>query len=1166
MTDSGGDLLHPIRVVARRTGLNPELIRAWERRYRAVVPVRGQDNQRLYSDADVRRLALLRQAVEAGRKIGRVATLDDDTLADLVEGDALASARAGLPPADPGQTVDPESLLAAACIYDDRALLAALTATKTQLGPSATVRILGPLLARAAEARRGGRIGAAEEEHLRSVLRVHLAADLARALEVSATGPLVLVAAAGPHPDELASLTAAAAAAAAGWQTAVLSEPLPHSELTASARASGAAAVVLGFGSAAIDAGQERSVLQLRRRLGPLVPVTAATLEDIEPAGIAERGHRLDLVPIERLSGMLAAWPSSPDRSPVRRPFLPITSTHRAALGLHDAAVGGLVLEAPLALRQAAHEMALRPAADWNGGSAPSAGELGAGAVLHAFWYSLLDGVRPTAANDARLEAVDWLDAQIGRAATDGLLDAVIAAGLGAPTPTHDRAGATTSVESAVSGLVLRCLAGRNPALRPLQRLAAAPAVEATIAALAVESRIETFLDGRRAADMSLLELALVPERAAPESLEGQLEALLELDAEVGVGLGAQLRLVLDLLREERRPVFSAGAPPPKPALPRLGSWQDLTPRYSPEREWMADLVLQAKHVLVWLDQLSRDHGRSIRRLDEVPDAELARLAQRGISGLWLVGIWRRSGASKALKRRFGQPGAAASAYALDDYVPADELGGEAALGELSRRALSHGIRLGADVVANHMGLDSRWVLEHPERFVSVDRSPFPAYSFDGPDLSPVAAIGLYLADQYRDGSDAPVVFRRLDRRTGEERFIYHGNDGTGLPWNDTAQLDFLRPETREAMIRTIVGVAQRVPILRLDAAMTLVREHIQRLWYPLPGAGGAIPSRAEHGLAAGEVERRMPQEFWREVVERVTEEAPDTLLLAEAFWLLEGYFVRSLGAHRAYNSAVMHLLRDEDNVRLRSILRELLAFDPRLLARFANYLTTPDERPAVEQFGKGNKYFGAATVVATLPGLPLIGHGQFEGLTERYGMEYVRPAYSEGPDLEVVARHEREIVPLLRQRHRFAGVGRFRLLDLERPGGGLDDDVLAWTTGEPGAPALVVLHNRAAATRGRLRRAAPFRDTESSDLRDETLLEALGLAEADPEAVVVCRDRISGLRYAFPVSELAQRGWPLELGPHEYRVLDDLELVEGDAARAAATALAGRGTRNLGF
>ena len=65
---------------------------------------------------------------------------------------------------------------------------------------------------------------------------------------------------------------------------------------------------------------------------------------------------------------------------------------------------------------------------------------------------------------------------------------------------------------------------------------------------------------------------------------------------------------------------------------------------------------------------------------------------------------------------------------------------------------------------------------------------------------------------------------------------------------------------------------------------MTLARRHFQRLWFPLPGGGCDIPSRSEFSLTAEQFNQYMPQEFWREVVERVSEEAPDTLLLAEGF------------------------------------------------------------------------------------------------------------------------------------------------------------------------------------------------------------------------------------------------------------------------------------------
>ncbi len=65
--------LHSVRVVARRTGLTPDLLRAWEKRYRVVQPVRSAGGQRNYSDADIERLQLLVKVTAAGRSIGQVA-------------------------------------------------------------------------------------------------------------------------------------------------------------------------------------------------------------------------------------------------------------------------------------------------------------------------------------------------------------------------------------------------------------------------------------------------------------------------------------------------------------------------------------------------------------------------------------------------------------------------------------------------------------------------------------------------------------------------------------------------------------------------------------------------------------------------------------------------------------------------------------------------------------------------------------------------------------------------------------------------------------------------------------------------------------------------------------------------------------------------------------
>jgi hypothetical protein len=114
-----------------------------------------------------------------------------------------------------------------------------------------------------------------------------------------------------------------------------------------------------------------------------------------------------------------------------------------------------------------------------------------------------------------------------------------------------------------------------------------------------------------------------------------------------------------------------------------------------------------------------------------------------------------------------------------------------------------------------------------------------------------------------------------------------------------------------------------------------------------------------------------------------------------------------------------------------------------------------------VDQFGKGDKYFGICTLMATMPGLPMFGHGQVEGFTERYGMEYRRAYYDAAPDAELVARHERQIVPLLHRRELFAQSHDFRLYDFFTDDGWVNEDVFAYSNRHRCERALVIYHNR---------------------------------------------------------------------------------------------------------
>lgn len=650
----------------------------------------------------------------------------------------------------------------------------------------------------------------------------------------------------------------------------------------------------------------------------------------------------------------------------------------------------------------------------------------------------------------------------------------------------------------------------------------------------------------------TLFDLLRAPAIASPNSLKGQLEYILQRWGDIlGEVISNLLKRSLDLMRESTVRQEGTGNTGRMAPVLEFSNMDKEIENFSPDKDWMPELVLIAKNSYVWLDQLSKRYQRQISTLDMIPDEELEKLAHAGITGLWLIGLWERSQASRRIKQMLGNTDAVASAYSLMDYQIASNLGGWEAISNLRQRAWDKGIRLSADMVPNHMGIDSNWLMDHPDWFLSLSYSPYPNYSFNGENLSYDDRVGIYLEDHYFNKSDAAVVFKRVEHGTGDVRYVYHGNDGTSMPWNDTAQLNYLKIEVREAVIQTIIKIARNFPIIRFDAAMTLANKHIQRLWFPEPGAGGAIPSRSEHGLSRAQFQSLMPTEFWREVVDRVAAEVPDTLLLAEAFWLMEGYFVRSLGMHRVYNSAFMHMLRDEDNAKFRSVLKNTLEFDPQILKRFVNFMNNPDEKTAIEQFGDGDKYLGVCTLLSTLPGLPMFGHGQFEGFHEKYGMEYQRAYWDETQNEGLISAHDWHIFPLLRRRRLFAEVTHFVLYDFFTPDGHVNEDVYAYSNGIGDGLAngssqrvLIIYHNKFAKTQGWIRESVSFVDKSTGKSIKKTLGQALGLRAGERDFIIF-RDLENGLEYIHPSRKISTDGLFFELNAYQHHSYIDFREIE---------------------
>jgi MerR family transcriptional regulator, light-induced transcriptional regulator len=243
---------HPIRVVAQRTALSAEVLRAWERRYGVVEPVRSETGQRLYTDADIERLRLLRLATQSGRAIGQVADLGSSALEALVreDEDALASSwrpTSTMPPLPPTVSPHLEEAKAAVRALDGARLESTLTRTMVALSAERFLDdVVAPLLRFLGSGWAEGTLTIAHE-HLASAVLRRVLGVLTGASDPSGTAPVIVTATPTRQVHEFGALLAAATAGASGWRVVYLGADLPARDIASAARQSGAHVVALSL-------------------------------------------------------------------------------------------------------------------------------------------------------------------------------------------------------------------------------------------------------------------------------------------------------------------------------------------------------------------------------------------------------------------------------------------------------------------------------------------------------------------------------------------------------------------------------------------------------------------------------------------------------------------------------------------------------------------------------------------------------------------------------------------------------------------------------------------------------------------------------------------------------------------------------------------------------
>ncbi|HYZ30645.1 MAG TPA: alpha-amylase family glycosyl hydrolase [Crenalkalicoccus sp.] len=368
------------------------------------------------------------------------------------------------------------------------------------------------------------------------------------------------------------------------------------------------------------------------------------------------------------------------------------------------------------------------------------------------------------------------------------------------------------------------------------------------------------------------------------------------------------------------------------------------------------------------LREIAAELGRPAT-LDDIPDAELDRLAAQGFDWLYALGVWSTGEASRQVSRTRPdwRAGFAAllpdledrdicgSSFAITAYAAHPALGGDAALRRLRERLRARGLRLMLDFVPNHVALDHPWLQQRPELFLHGDAARL---------------------------EREPQNWVRMATGRGPA-VLAHGRDPYFPGWPDTLQLDYANPATQAAMRAELGAAAALCDGLRCDMAMLVLPEVFERSW----------------GRAA--------EPFWPGAIGQIRQDRPDFIFMAEVYWGLEWTLLQQ-GFDYAYDKTLYDRVVHRNARGIRDHLRAG-PDDQRHLVRF---LENHDEPRAAATL-PWEAHPAAALVTYCTPGLRFFHQGQFEG-RRRHASIHLDRAPAEPCDAAIAGFYDR-LLGLLR-------------------------------------------------------------------------------------------------------------------------------------------------------
>jgi DNA-binding transcriptional MerR regulator/methylmalonyl-CoA mutase cobalamin-binding subunit len=241
--------VYPIRYVAQQTGLSTHVIRVWEKRYQAVVPIRTESNRRVFCGKDIERLKMLKTAVRIGHSISQIAGLSFKELMELVKLDVSDASKVSTArdPISLDATYFYDQSLTTVLNFDAKGLESVLDRAAVHLSKMELIKaVIEPLCQKIGELWEQGKLKVINEHMTTTVIQSFLW-NLLRSAEVSETSPKIVIATPAGHQHELGALTIALIACETNWQSLYFGPSLPAEEIAAAVTYADARAVALSI-------------------------------------------------------------------------------------------------------------------------------------------------------------------------------------------------------------------------------------------------------------------------------------------------------------------------------------------------------------------------------------------------------------------------------------------------------------------------------------------------------------------------------------------------------------------------------------------------------------------------------------------------------------------------------------------------------------------------------------------------------------------------------------------------------------------------------------------------------------------------------------------------------------------------------------------------------